>query len=129
MIKIENVEMEKKSYKDLNSLADYKTTGKIYKIVNENKYNFNIEIGFDIPNQEKKLIELAESISLYFRNHNWKKIKICTCYCTSRKIYNGVKDKYYYAGFIVFSIERKIKRPAQIFDNLYSFISRTVLTL
>lgn len=110
--------IEMKVEKITNSIKEFVATG-VYEV--ERPYNV-IEANFELTESGEKVESALENVASelvkYYKRNGAKNIKIRNCWCSSDKVFNGLRNKEYYAGWIEIEFEKEIKNLGRVAKNL-----------
>lgn len=110
--------ISKKEEKIMNSIQEFKATGEIEKIRPYNVVEVEFELT-EVGEHTKSAMEnIAQELVKYYKRNGAKNIVIKNCWSTSDKVYNGLKDKWWYAGWIEIEFEKEIKSLERMVNNL-----------
>ena len=110
--------ISKETEKVTNSIQEFKSTGEFEKTRPYNVIDIDLELSEVGAHIESSMENITNELVKYYRRNGAKNIKIRNCWCTSDKIFNGLRNKEYYAGWIEIECEKEIKKLDRMVNNL-----------
>lgn len=110
--------IEKKEEKIVNSIKEFASTGEYEKIRPYNIVELDLELSEVGEHIESAMENVAQELVKYYKRNGAKNIKIRNCWSSSDKVYNGLRNKEYYAGWIEIEFEKEIKSLDRMVKNL-----------
>lgn len=118
--------IKKREEKIVNPIQEFVATGEYAKT---RKYNI-VEVNFELSeigeHIESAMENVANELVKYYKRNGAKNIKIRNCWCSSDKVFNGLRNKEYYAGWIEIEFEKEIKSLDRMANNLDKKVSELI---
>ena len=110
--------IKKREEKIVNPIQEFVATGEYAKT---RKYNI-VEVNFELSEIGEHIDSAMENIKnelvKYYKKNGAKNTVVKNCWSTSDKVYNGLRNKEYFAGWIEIEFEKEIKNLSRIANNL-----------
>lgn len=110
--------ISKKEEKIVNSIKEFASTGEYEKIRPYNIAEIDFELSESGEHMESALKNIANELVKYFKKNGAKNVIIKNSWCSNDKVYNGLKDKNYFAGWVEIEYEKEIKNLSRVANNL-----------
>lgn len=107
-----------KEEKIVNSIQEFATTGEYEKIRPYNVVTVDLELTEVGEHMDLAMQNVANELLKYYKRNGAKNIQIKNCWTSTDKVYNGVRNKEYFAGWIEIEFEKEIKNIARVANNL-----------
>lgn len=110
--------IKKREEKIVNSIKEFTSTGEYQKIRPYNIVEVNFELSETGEHIDSAIENIKNELVKYYKKNGAKKIVVKNCWSTSDKVYNGLRNKEYFAGWIEIEFEKEIKNIARVANNL-----------
>lgn len=110
--------IKKREEKIVNPIQEFVATGEYAKTREYNIVEVNLELSEIGEHIESAMENVANELVKYYKRNGAKNIKIKNCWCSSDKVFNGLRNKEYYAGWIEIEFEKEIKNLGRVANNL-----------
>ena len=110
--------ISKEEEKIVNSIQEFATTGEYEKIRPYNVATVDLELTEVGEHIDSAMQNVANELVKYYKRNGAKNIVIKNCWTSSDKVYNGVRNKEYFAGWIEIEFEKEIKSLNRMVANL-----------
>lgn len=110
--------IKKREEKIVNSIKEFTSTGEYQKIRPYNIVEVNFELSETGEHIDSAIENIKNELVKYYKKNGAKKIAVKNCWSTSDKVYNGLRNKEYFAGWIEIEFEKEIKNIARVANNL-----------
>lgn len=118
--------IKKREEKIVNSIQEFKTTGEYAKTREYNIVEVDLELSETGAHIESAIENVKNELVKYYRRNGAKNIVVKNCWSTSDKVYNGLRNKSYFAGWIEIEFEKEIKNLGRVANNLDKKIEELV---
>ena len=110
--------IEKREEKIVNSIKEFTSTGEYQKIRPYNIVEVNFELSETGEHIDSAIENIKNELVKYYKKNGAKNIVVKNCWSTSDKVYNGLRNKEYFAGWIEIEFEKEIKNIGRVANNL-----------
>lgn len=104
--------------KIMNSIEEFKATGEWEKIRPYNIVEVDLELSEIGEHIESAMKNITDELVKYYKRNGAKNIVVKNCWNTSDKVFNGLRNKTYFAGWIEIEFEKEIKNLGRVANNL-----------
>ena len=110
--------IKKREEKIVNSIKEFASTGEYQKIRPYNIVEVNFELSEIGEHIDSAMENIKNELVKYYKRNGAKNIVVKSCWSTSDKVYNGLRNKEYFAGWIEIEFEKEIKNLGRVANNL-----------
>lgn len=110
--------IKKREEKIVNSIKEFTSTGEYQKIRPYNIVEVNFELSETGEHIDSAIENIKNELVKYYKKNGAKNIVVKNCWSTSDKVYNGLRNKEYFAGWIEIEFEKEIKNIGRVANNL-----------
>ena len=110
--------IKKREEKIVNSIKEFVSTGEYQKIRPYNIVEVNFELSEIGEHIDSAMENIKNELVKYYKRNGAKNIVVKSCWSTSDKVYNGLRNKEYFAGWIEIEFEKEIKNLGRVANNL-----------
>lgn len=110
--------IKKREEKIVNSIKEFASTGEYQKIRPYNIVEVNFELSEIGEHIDSAMENIKNELVKYYKRNGAKNIIVKNCWSTSDKVYNGSRNKEYFAGWIEIEFEKEIKNLGRAVNNL-----------
>lgn len=118
--------IKKREEKITNSIKEFQATGEFEKVREYNIVEADLELSEVGEHIDVAMENVANELVKYYKKNGAKNIVVKNCWSTSDKVYNGLRNKTYYAGWIEIEFEKEIKNLDRVANNLDKKIEELV---
>lgn len=110
--------IKKREEKIVNSIKEFNLTGEYQKIRPYNIVEVNFELSEIGEHIDSAMENIKNELVKYYKKNRAKNILVKNCWCTSEKVYNGLRNKEHFTGWIEIEFEKEIKDIGRVANNL-----------
>lgn len=110
--------IKKREEKITNSIKEFQATGEFEKVREYNIVEADLELSEVGEHIDAAMENVKNELVKYFKRNGAKNIVVKNCWSTSDKVYNGLRNKEYFAGWIEIEFEKEIKNLGRVANNL-----------
>lgn len=110
--------IKKREEKITNSIKEFQATGEFEKVREYNIVEADLELSEVGEHIDVAMENVANELVKYYKRNGAKNIKIRNCWCSSDKVFNGLRNKEYFTGWIEIEFEKEIKNLGRVANNL-----------
>lgn len=117
-VKVISSGISKENSRKYATIKEFVSTGELEILTPYNEIEVAVAFVENSEENEINIQTIADKLVSYYKKNKAKNVKIKSCWTSSDRVYNGLLDEHYYAGWITITFEKDIKNLKSYANNL-----------